>query len=349
MSRLKTGISALLMTCLIILSACGRKEPQLFQQQFFEYFDTISQVMGFAPSEEAFAKRALLIEKDLAHYHELFDIYHSYSGMFNLHDLNEAAGTGPVKVDPEILNLLEFSVKLYDLTGGKVNIAMGSVLKLWHDCREEAAADPQKARLPDKEALAEAAAHTDIRGIIIDRRAGTAEIRDPKLRIDVGAVAKGYAAEAVIRRAAERGETELLLSLGGNVRALGAKGPQGKPWRVGVDDPNVKGRKKALLVTEIRDLSLVTSGLYERYYEVDGRRYHHIIDPVSLFPENRYLQVSILTKDSGLADGLSTALFNMDLAEGRALIEKLPDCEAMWVLPDGSIEMTEGFGAFAVK
>ncbi|NLA81647.1 MAG: FAD:protein FMN transferase, partial [Clostridiaceae bacterium] len=130
-------------------------------------------------------------------------------------------------------------------------------------------------------------------------------------------------------------------------RAIGSRG-DGSPWRVGIDNPD-PGNEDYLAVLSLDGFSLVTSGVSERYFEVQGKRYHHIIDPDSLFPEDRYLSVSIVCPDSGLADLLSTALFNLDLEAGQALIESMEGTEALWCLPDGSLVRSSGFAAFEGK
>lgn len=344
MRKISGSLAAFLLFVTLLLSGCEKK-PELYRAQFFDLFDTITVIVGYDTSEAAFKARAEKVRADLEVYHKLYDIYHSYDGMVNLRDVNLKAGQGPVKVDPRLIDLLAFSKDMYEKSNGRVNIAMGSVLKIWHDHREAGREDPAKATLPDIDVLKRVAAHTDIRNLVIDRERSTVELKDPDMRLDVGATAKGFATERAARLAEARGEKHLLLSVGGNIRAVGAKDDAGTPWRVGVENPVIEDREKRpnLAVMAIRDQSLVTSGSYERFYTVDGKRYHHIIDPDTLFPENRYLQVSILTHDSGVADGLSTALFNMSREDGEALLRKFPGSEAMWVLPDQSIEKTPGF------
>ena len=139
----------------------------------------------------------------------------------------------------------------------------------------------------------------------------------------------------------------MLISVGGNVRAIGGRGSLSEPWRVSIRNPNEAEQedKPNLTILNLTQASLVTSGVYERYYMIDGERYHHIIDPVSLVPENHYLSVSIVTPDSGLADAITTALFNWTVEEGLAFIETMDDTEAIWVLNDGTEITSPGFRA----
>ena len=328
---------AALLLAVLLLGGCAPKEPQQsrYQATFLELFDTVTTIVGYAPSEEAFRETSEAIHHALASYHQLFDIYNTYPGVVNLKTLNQSAGIAPVEVDGKIMELLKFCREVYDATSGKVNIAMGSVLQLWHEAREDGIADPANAKLPEEAALEEAARHTDLSRLILDEEAGTVFYADPEMRLDVGAIAKGYALEQVCKTAPEG----LLISVGGNVRATGAK-PDGGSWVVGIQNPT--GEEGYLHTVEVEDISVVTSGDYQRYYTVDGVSYHHIIDPETLYPGRLWRAVTVLCPDSGLADGLSTALFLLPQAEGQALLDKF-GCEALWVDSDNHLHYSPGF------
>ena len=177
----------------LLLGGCAPKEPQQsrYQATFLELFDTVTTIVGYAPSEEAFRETSEAIHHALASYHPLFDIYNPYPGVVNLKTLNQSAGIAPVEVDGKIMELLKFCREVYNATAGKVNIAMGSVLQLWHEAREDGIADPANAKLPEEAALTEAARHTDLSQLILDEEAGTVFYADPEMRLDVGAIAKG--------------------------------------------------------------------------------------------------------------------------------------------------------------
>ena len=328
---------AALLLAVLLLGGCAPKEPQesRYQATFLELFDTVTTIVGYAPSEEAFRETSEAIRHALASYHQLFDIYNTYPGVVNLKTLNQSAGIAPVEVDGKIMELLKFCREVYNATSGKVNIAMGSVLQLWHEAREDGIADPANAKLPQEEALEEAARHTDLSQLILDEEAGTVFYADPQMQLDVGAIAKGYALEQVCKTAPEG----LLISVGGNVRATGAK-PDGGSWVVGIQNPT--GEDGYLHTVQVQDISVVTSGDYQRYYTVDGVSYHHIIDPETLYPGRLWRAVTVLCPDSGLADGLSTALFLLPQAEGQALLDKF-GCEALWVDSDNHLHYSPGF------
>ena len=317
-----------LLCLLALLTGCTAEPAQSTQKQynatFLTLFDTVTTVVGRADSEESFRETAQQVHDALLVYHQLFDIYNSYEGITNLKDVNDAAGIAPVKVDRAIIDLLLSCKEYYTLTGGRVNVAMGSVLHLWHVARNDGINDPANARLPEEAALKAAAQHVDPDKIIIDEAASTVFLSDPDMRLDVGAVAKGWAAQ----RMAETVPSGLLISVGGNVVATGPKDASGTGWVVGVQDPN--GGDTYLHTLYLSRGSVVTSGDYQRAYMVDGKVYHHIIDPDTLYPAAHWRSVSVVCEDSGLADALSTALFLLPLEEGQQLLDKC-GAEAMWL------------------
>ena len=341
------ALSVCLAVCLCLtalcLAACGTGKKS-YSRQSFDTFDTVTTVIGYADSREEFDRVADEIFGMLSDYHKLYDIYHSYEGMNNLHTVNERGAEQAVRVDGRIINLIRYGVDAYEKTDGRVNIAMGSVLSLWHDCREEALKDPDRARIPDAEQLAEAKKHTDIRGIVIEETEGAVRLTDPLLRLDVGAVAKGYAVEEIAKGLEEQGIEGYLLNVGGNVRAVGAK-PDSTPWLAGVESP--EGGEELAARLALTEEALISSGSYQRVFTVGAQSYHHIIDPDTAMPADRgYTLVSVVCKSSARADVLSTALFCMSLEEGRALVESLPETEALWVMKDGGQERSSGFGAY---
>ena len=324
----------------LLLSGCAgdtQQESKQFTATFLTLFDTVTSVTGLAESQEAFSEKAQAVHDELLYYHQLFDIYNDYPDIHNLKTVNDQAGIAPVTVDRAIIDLLLDCREYHTLTGGRVNVAMGSVLRLWHEARNASLDDPSAAYLPDAEALAEAALHCDINAVVIDEEASTVFITDPALQLDVGAVAKGWAAQ----RVAENGPEHLLISVGGNVCATGPKDETGTAWVVGVQDPDSDGYLHTVFLS---GGSMVTSGDYQRYFTVEGNRYHHIIDPDTLQPSEYWRSVTILCEDSGLADALSTALFLLPREEGLALLEQC-GAEAMWLSPDGERLYSPGFEA----
>lgn len=325
-----------LVGALLVLSGCGTG-MQRYEATYWDVFDTVTTVSGYAAVQAEFDAAAREIHDTLLEYHRLYNIYESYDGLRNLKTVNDQAGIGPVPVDTRILSLLQFAQTAWTETGSRVNAAMGSVLALWHDAREQALEDPDRAALPDRSALEEAALHTDLSALELDLEAGTAFLTDPDMALDVGALAKGYAVEQVAAAAPDH----FLISVGGNVCATGPK-PDGTPWTVAVENPD-GGDFLKLLYAE--DRSVVTSGDYQRYFELDGMRYHHIIDPDTLEPAAYWRSVTVVADSSAAADCLSTALFTLPQAEGQRLLDQW-GAEALWIGRDGAQVMSPGFSAY---
>lgn len=314
-------------------------------------FDTATTVIGYAESQEEFTALARKIQERLTRYHQLYDIYHDYEGLNNIKTINDHAGVAPVRVDPEIIALLRFAREQYFATGGAVNIAFGPVLKIWHDYRSRGIDDPEAAEVPPRGLLEEAARYTALEGMIIDESASTVYLTEAGMRLDVGAVAKGYAVERVAQSLEAEGVSSLLLSVGGNIRAIGGKPDREgvKPWKIGIKNPDPESPVSELCNVLIEGKSVVSSGSYERYYTVNGTRYHHIIDPNTLMPAAFFTNVTVICPDSGLADALSTALFNLPLDKGRELVASLDGVEVLWVTVSGDIIYSEGFGAYLAE
>ena len=336
---MKRTVCILLLVSLLLSGCAGQAEDtrKQYNATFLTLFDTVTTIVGKADSQEVFSEKAKAVHDELLVYHQLFDIYNDYEGVVNLKTVNDNAGVQPVTVDRKIIDLLLDCKQYYALTGGKVNVAMGSVLYLWHVARNDGLDNPAAAYLPDGEKLAEAAKHCNLDDVIIDEAASTVYIADPDLRLDVGAVAKGWATQ----RAAENAPEGLLISVGGNVCPTGPKDENGTPWVVGITDPNGGDYLHTIYTTRS---SVVTSGDYQRTYMVEGELYHHIIDPVTLYPSAYWRSVTIVCDDSGLSDALSTALFLLPLEEGKALLANC-GAEAMWVDGEGQEFFSAGFEA----
>ena len=341
MKRTATLILLLVLLCGCTAAPAKSDDTGLnrYEATFLTLFDTVTTIVGYAETEEAFTDTAQVFHDELLEYHQLYDIYNEYEGINNIKTINDHGWEHPIKVDQRIIDLLLFSKELYTQTEGRVNIAMGSVLRLWHDARETGIADPSRAALPDQAALEQAAAHTDIDSIQIDVEESTVFLSDPEVKLDVGAIAKGYAVEQVCRNT----PSGLLISVGGNVCPTGPKPESGQPWVVGIQAP--EDPKQYLHTVYVEDVSVVTSGDYQRYFTVDGVPYHHIIDPDTNYPAGYWRSVTILCRDSGVADALSTALFTLPQEEGQALLDAF-QAEAMWVRQDGTILYSPGFQAY---
>lgn len=358
-TRAKRFVSALLagVLCLSLLAGCASKKKELtrYSTVFYDVFDTVTQVIAYCESEEEFNTQMDALHADLITYNQLYDIYNDYPGVTNVKTINDNAGSAPVEVDDRILSMLELADQMYQTTNGKLNIAMGSVLNIWHNYREaaEAAETDADNKLPTMEELEAAAQHCDINNVIIDADAKTVYLADPEMLLDVGSVGKGYAVEQAAQAAEARGLTSALISVGGNLRAIGTK-PDGSQWVGGVENPWNSSEvytngSSTVAAVKMSDLSLVTSGDYQRYYVVDGVRYHHLIDPATLWPAAYFDGVSVLAPDSGVADCLTTGLFCQPLEDGMKIVESLDGVEAMWCTPDQQVITSSGWDSHLKK
>ena len=334
---MKRLFAAVLALCLLLCGCTNRPgaDQKQYTATFLDLFDTVTTVIGPGETEAGFQQQAQLIHDRLEVYHRLFDIYQEYEGLHNLKTVNDQAGIAPVKVDSLIIELLLDCCQYYELTDGNVNVAMGSVLKLWHDARSNGVRDPSAAALPDAEKLKEAAGHTDMDTVVIDVEASTVYLTDPESSLDVGAVAKGWATQKV----AEKFPAGILISVGGNVCATGPKTPEGTPWVIGIQNPTGEGN---LHTVYLKTGCVVTSGDYQRTFTVEGKAYHHIIHPETQMPAEYWRSVSVVCEDSALADALSTALFLLPLEEGQALAERC-GVQVLWVDVHEEEFMTPGF------
>nr|4XDT_A Chain A, FAD:protein FMN transferase [Treponema pallidum subsp. pallidum str. Nichols]4XDU_A Chain A, FAD:protein FMN transferase [Treponema pallidum subsp. pallidum str. Nichols] len=261
--------------------------------------------------------------------------------------LNAQAGSAPVVVDRSLYALLERALFFAEKSGGAFNPALGAVVKLWNIGFDRAA-------VPDPDALKEALTRCDFRQVHL--RAGvsvgaphTVQLAQAGMQLDLGAIAKGFLADKIVQLLTAHALDSALVDLGGNIFALGLKygdvrsaAAQRLEWNVGIRDPHGTGQKPALVVS-VRDCSVVTSGAYERFFERDGVRYHHIIDPVTGFPAHTDVDsVSIFAPRSTDADALATACFVLGYEKSCALLREFPGVDALFIFPDKRVRASAG-------
>ncbi len=337
-----------LCVCLSVLTGCQKREKQKYSTIIFG-FDTVISLVSYQESQEEFDRMAEFVKERYDYFNSLYDIYNDYDGINNLKTVNDNAGISPVQVSREIIDLLEFSKEWYEKSGGKLNVAMGSVLRVWHDVREEFSATGTTT-LPDMDLLRQKAEHTDINRVQIDRENMTVYITDSNVQLDVGAVAKGYATEMICDELREKYDN-FAISAGGNVKTHGHPRDGRERWGIGIENPMVDENFDKIggnLDTAYfnTDMSLVCSGGYERFFVLDGKRYHHVIDPVTLYPEEVYRGVSIFYEDSGVADALSTTTFLSTPQQAMELVESIDGAECILVEIDGTVHKSSGVDAY---
>ncbi|MDU3199468.1 MAG: FAD:protein FMN transferase, partial [Anaerococcus hydrogenalis] len=327
----------------------SKKELKKYETTIYDYFDTITTFSAYCKNEEEFNKYKDLVEKRMDEYHKLFNNYDKFDGVNNITTLNENAGAKKVKLDKKIIDLLIQGKNWYKETDGDINICYGRVLKIWLDHREAALEDEKNAKLPNEEELNEAGKYKNIDALEIDEKNQTAFINDKNVQVDIGGIGKGYATELIKNELIEKGLKTGILSVGGDVAIIG-ENPTKKDgeFKIAVQDPSLSEDHPYSSVVAIKNTSLVTSGDYQRYFEIDGKKYHHIIDPDTNFPSTNFKSVSVMTDDIAKADALSTALFIKDLDEGKKLAEKYK-AEALWIDQDGKTYKTENWDKYETE
>lgn len=252
----------------------------------------------------------------------------------NIAAINREAGIAPVKAAPETLQILKTALLFYDKTDGAFDPTIGPLVKLWNIGTDSAA-------VPSPEAIKTAVSLVNGKNVKIDEAAGTVFLAEKGMRLDLGAIAKGYAADEAARIISSHGITRAIIDLGGNIYAMGEKAPK-KPWSIGIRDPE-ETRGQPILSLPVGNMSVVTSGVYERFFEVNGVRYHHILDPKTGYPADTDLvSVTIVTPVSIDADALSTSTFLLGTEKGMQLIAEVPATDAIFINAKREVRITPG-------
>ena len=251
-------------------------------------------------------------------------------GTSELSRVNQNAGIRPVAVSGELITVLRRALFFADITDGAFNPAIGPLVKLW-------GIGAEKARLPEEHEIAAALPLTNHRDVEVDEANRTVFLKHEGMSLDLGGIAKGYAADELAGILKEAGVRRAVIDLGGNIYAHGSKTAKQK-WRIGIQNP-LSPRGEYLAVEEAADKTLVTSGVYERFFEKDGIRYHHILDPKTGYPaDSGLLSVTVIAESSLDADALSTSLFVLGYDRGAGLLSRFPGAEAVFVFSDASMK-----------
>jgi thiamine biosynthesis lipoprotein len=252
------------------------------------------------------------------------------SGTSDLVRVNQNAGIQPVAVSGELITVLQRALLFADLTDGAFNPAVGPLVKLWDIGTEN-------ARRPDDREIAIARSLINHRDVEIDEANQTVFLQHKGMSLDLGGIAKGYAADELVAMLKEAGIRRAVIDLGGNIYAHGSKTAKQK-WRIGIQNP-LSPRGEYLAVEEAANKTLVTSGVYERFFEENGVRYHHILDPQTGYPaDSGLLSVTVIAESSLDADALSTSLFVLGWERGTSLLSRFPDVEAVFVFGDTTVK-----------
>lgn len=313
--------AALFMTVLLLLSFTSCSSPLKNEKISVTgiYFDTVIKI-------DTWGSKASTLE-------ECKKICKNYENLFSnkietseISKINSSAGT-PVKVSQETINLISMGLHYGELSDGKFDITIAPLSDLWNFT------DNPEHVIPDLTVIKSACAHVDYRTIQIDETVSTVTLLDPLAKIDLGGIAKGYIADRLKAYLKQEGVEHALINLGGNVLTLGTS-YDGSPFRIGIQKP-FDEQNASIDVVEVNDRSVVSSGVYQRYFKENGTLYHHILNPETGYPyDNNLLQVTIISDASADGDALSTCCFALGLEEGSALIESLDNVQAIFVTDD---------------
>lgn len=324
----------LLILC-FTLTACSQptKNKTLYQSSTLQAgFDTVITLQLYADSEEEFNETFQKAANGFLYFHQLFDKYNNYD-VNNIKTINDNAGIQPVEVNQEIIDLLLLAKKYSEISNNQFNITLGPVLKLWHDVREKAE-NEQPYTLPTEDELNKAYVCSGWDKVEINDDENTVYLNESCASLDVGAIAKGYATQKVAEYLKSEGYNNGIIDAGGNIQFLGSK-ITNEPWLVGITKPTFNAQNSIVRLNINEENAFVTSGDYQRYFMHNDEIMHHIIDPDTLYPSRHARSVTILTKDSGIADILSTTLYTMTYQEGKELIEQLNQlgiqAEVVWI------------------
>lgn len=248
--------------------------------------------------------------------------------------INKSAGVEPVAVSNELMEMVKIGLNYANASNGLFDVSIGSLVDLW-------GIGTENAKVPTESELSASMATVDYKNIQIDEDENSIFLTEPGMVMDLGALAKGYIADRVKDLILEKGYDAAIINLGGNVLTVGTK-PNADYWRIGVRDPRSESVTE-MGILNLEDNSIVSSGVYERYFLEGDMRYHHIINPKTGYPEqNDIMSVSIVSKDSVDGDALSTTAFLMGLEDGLAYVESLEAIDAVFVMSDLSVYVTSG-------
>lgn len=270
---------------------------------------------------------------------EMAELFSEFEEGTDISKVNQAAGQNPVKVQPQTFELVEFGLQHSEKFNQIFDISIGAISYPW-----KMASD--KKTIPDPDVIEENLPLVDYQQVELDHQAQSIFLKKAGMRLDLGAIAKGYIADGIAKILKDKGINSAIINLGGNLVLIGAKATSQKAWKVGIQNP---GKDTGSIVGSlpITDQTVVTSGIYERYVEVDGQPYHHILDPQTGYPlDNKLAAITIIANQSLLADTYSTIVFSMGLEKGLDFVNKEDELEAIFITKDNQIYLSQGIDDF---
>lgn len=309
-----------------------RNSLQEFSKNLF-YMDTYINVKIYSNDSQKSNSALNEIDNLFKEYHQLTDRYNEYEGINNIYTINNNnLEKETLILDTKLYNLIKFGIDSYNKTNGLININLGDVIDVWKKYRENGVGTPAIQELKNSGSI-------NINDIVLLENN---EILNNNPNIDLGALAKGYVLQEAANYLEENGFDKYLINAGGNV--VVGNHYNNDYYKIGIENPNNSNSIYSIIVGN--NIAITTSGDYQRYYEYEGKKYHHIINPNTLYPSEYMKSVTVITKDSAIGDMLSTTLFLMSVEEGLEFIKNYSDVEAVWYTLDDKIIKSEGFSNY---
>jgi FAD:protein FMN transferase len=331
MKKFKHIISLLLLILTLTLLGCSNSSPQVSSEPMTKgelVIGTICNITLYDNKDEKVLDQAFNRLK------ELENILSINKSGTELEKVNEMSGKKPVKVSDDTFTVVAQGLKYSKLSQGSLDITIGPLVKLW-------GIGTDAAKVPTEDELNATKSLINYNDIELDENNKTIFLKKENMIIDLGAIAKGYAADEVAGILVKNNVKSAIIDLGGNIFALGSK-VDGSDWKIGIQDPE-SARGESIGYIELNNKSVVTSGIYERFFEANGKKYHHILNPQTGYPyENEILGVSIISDKSIDGDALSTTLFSLGIEKGLEFINSQEGVEALFLSKDHSIYLTQG-------
>jgi FAD:protein FMN transferase len=342
--RWNASLFCLLISLLLIVSGCGVSSAgggasasvEAKSQTYF-IFDTVVTVKVFdnKVTDKNFEEIGGLLEKidrEMSRTKETSEIY----------AVNRQAGKKAVPVSEETFDLVARAKSFGDLSGGRFDPTVGGLVDLWQIGKEG-------AHVPADADIQQLLKLINYKDIQLNDSDHSIYLAKEGMELDLGAIAKGYAGDVMADYLRSQGFESAIIDLGGNILAMGSK-PGGADWTIGIQDPNPEiERGNSIGAVKVVNKTVVSSGVYERFFVENGVHYHHILDTATGYPvDNGLVSVTIITDNSANADGLSTSTFSMGLEKGMALVESLDNTEAIFITKDNEVYVSSGLKDFKV-
>ena len=328
--RLRT-VALLFCLLMIVIVACAitpERHTKAVLKRAQMHMGTVVSVTAVAPNEEVAQNVATAAFREVRRLDELFS---TWIGTSELSHINAAAGRHAVPVTSDKMDILERSVEIAKLTNGGFNIAIGPAVEAW--------GVTERQHIPSREELDQIRPLIDLSQVHLNKESGTVYLAREGMRIDVGGIGKGYAADRAVEAMRKAGATAGVVALSGDMKTFGRL-PSGDQFPFAIRHPR---KPEAILAfIDLQDEAISTAGDYERFFERDGIRYHHILDPFTLKPAGECQSVTVVAREGVVADGLDTGIFVLGPQRGMQLVEELDGVEAVIVDREGRMMVSSG-------